>query len=249
MAETIVLPGDEVGVAEEYEPGAGTYESGGRIVAATVGLLDLDETNKVARVKPFNPPAQLEPGDIVYAVVNNTRASMATADIVALHGRDRQVAGRAEGTLHISRVSEDYTEDFGGSMRIGDTIRAKVVQVKPSLQIITAEPTLGVVLALCTRCRGVLDRKEGSSDLYCGRCERSEPRKIAQDYGELALDVPAAALGGGKVPEPRRREGRGPPRGGDRRRGGGRGPGRRGGPGRGGRPRDGGRRRRDSRRR
>jgi exosome complex component CSL4 len=249
----MVLPGDEIAVAEEYEPGEGTFERNGLVYAATPGVVMLDAQSRVARVRAFNPPAELKVGDIVYGVVEDIRGMMATATILAIHGRTRQISGQSEGTIHISSVSEDYTEDIHDKFQLGDIIRAKVIQVQPSLQLTTAEPSLGVVKALCSVCRNPLELR--GRDLYCPRDERTERRKVASDYADLRLSVPASELGGGKVTEKRRGEhGEGGERGGRDRGGrgggrdrfrdrGGRGRDGRGGRGRDGRDRDRGRRR------
>jgi len=236
MESKMVLPGDEVAVAEEFEAGEGTYERNGLIFAAMPGVLQLDPTNRVARVRAFNPPAEMKVGDIVYGVVDDIRGMMATATVNAIHGRSRQISGEAEGTIHISNVSEEYTEDIRDMFHLGDIIRAKVIQVKPSLQLTTAEGYLGVVRALCSQCRGPLELRERG--LECPRCERSERRKLAKDYGNLMLDVPASQLGGGRIPERPRGEGWGGGRESGR---GGRDRGGRGGRGRGDRGRRGGR--------
>src|SRR6266508_1905093 len=161
MERKMVLPGDEIAVAEEFEPGEGTYEAKGLVFAATPGVLELDPANRVARVRAFNPPAELRVGDIVYGVVDDIRGMMATATILAIHGRTRQISGESEGTIHISNVSEEYTEDIHDMYRLSDIIWAKVIQVKPSLQLTTAEPSLGVVKALCSACRGPLEIRGG----------------------------------------------------------------------------------------
>jgi len=250
----MVLPGEEIAVAEEFEPGEGTYERNGLVFVAVPGVLELDSENRVARVRAFNPPAELKVGDIAYGVVDDIRGMMATATILAIHGRARQISGQSEGTIHISNVSEDYTEDIHDKFRLGDIIRAKVIQVKPSLQLTTAEPDLGVVKALCSVCRGPLEMRD--RDLYCPRDERTERRKLAADYADLRLFVAASELGGGKISEKHRggpgegpergerdREGRGGGRDRVRDRGGGRDRDRRGSRGPGGRDRDRGRRR------
>jgi len=242
MEAKMVLPGDEIAVAEEFEPGEGTYERNGLVFAATPGVLILDPENRVARVRAFNPPAELKVGDIVYGVVDDIRGMMATATITAIHGRPRQISGESEGTIHIHDM-----------YRLGDIIRAKVIQVKPSVQLTTAERNLGVVKALCSVCRGPLEVR--GRELYCPRDERTERRKLAADYADLKLTVPATELGGGKVEakhreprgEGRDREGRDRGGGGGRDRfrdrGGGRGRDGHGPGGRGGRDRDRGRRR------
>ncbi len=253
MEPKMVLPGDQIAVAEEFEPGEGAYERNGLVFAATTGVLVLDSASRVARVRAFNPPAELKVGDIVYGQVDDIRGMMATATVLAVHGRTRQISGESEGTIHISNVSEDYTEDIHDMYRVGDIIRAKVIQVKPSLQLTTAEPDLGVVKALCSVCRGPLELR--GRDLYCPRDERTERRKLAADYSDLRLFVPASELGGGKVTEKHRGgrgegadrggrdRGRGPGRDRFRDRGGGRGREGRGPGSRGGRDRDRGRRR------
>jgi exosome complex component CSL4 len=228
MEAKMVLPGDQIAVVEEYEPGEGTYEKNGLVFAATPGVLQLDEQNRVARIRAFNPPAELHIGDIVYGVVDDIRGMMATATVAAIHGRSRQISGEADGTIHISNVSEAYTEDIRDAFHTGDVIRAKVIQTRPSVQLTTAEPDLGVVKALCSICRGPLERR--GQDLYCPRDERTERRKLARDYDDVRLDVPAAELGGGRVAERRGRGerpggergfgGRGRDRGGGERRGG-----------------------------
>ncbi len=207
MEAKLVLPGDQIAVAEEYEPGEGTYERNGLVFAATPGVLRLDEQSRIARVRPFNPPAELQAGDIVYAVVDDIRGMMATATVSAIHGRARAISGETDGTIHISNVSEEYTEDIRDMYHLGDIIRAKVIQTKPSVQLTTAEPDLGVVKALCGVCRGPLELR--GRDLYCPRDERTERRKAARDYDNLRLDAPSAELGGGKVAERPRREDRG----------------------------------------
>ena len=221
MEAKMVLPGDQIAVAEEFEPGQGTYERNGLVFASTPGVLQLDVQNRVARVRPFNPPAELQVGDIVYGVVDDIRGMMATATVSAIHGRDRQISGENEGTIHISNVSEEYTEDIRDMYHLGDIIRAKVVQVKPSVQLTTAEPDLGVVKAFCGQCRGTLELR--GRDLFCPRCELTERRKLARDYENLKLDVPAAELGAGHVVARQRgggREGHDRDRGGRDRRGG-----------------------------
>lgn len=249
MEPHMVLPGDEVAVAEEFESGEGTYERHGHVFAAVPGVLDLDAQSRVARVRAFNPPAELRVGDIVYAVVDDLRSMMATATVNAIHGRSRQISGEAEGTVHISTVSQDYVEDLRDAFHPGDIVRAKVIQVRPSVQLTTAEPFLGVVKALCSNCRGPLEAR--GSGLFCPKCERPEHRKLAVDYADLKLEVPARELGGGVVTQrPRDASRGGRDRGGRGREGGGRGGRDRGGRGRDHRrPREGGRgpRDRDSR--
>jgi len=249
MEQKQVLPGEELAVAEEYEAGAGTYEENGRIYAAQPGVLTLDGEHRVARVAPYNPPAHLDVGDVVYGTVTEIRSSMAEARIAAIHGRSREVAGELDASLHVSKIANAYVEDIRDAMCLGDIIRARVIQADPSLQVTTAEANLGVVIALCTSDRAPMERR--GDQVRCPRCERTSRRKLAADYGDLELTAPIARVSEPEGPRRERPEGdwgdrRGGPRGGrggdrgrgrgpprDRREGGGRG---RGGGRGGGRP-------------
>ncbi len=183
MKAKIVYPGEMVAVSEEYLAGQGTYEADGDIYAAQIGELLLDAREKVASVKSLNPPIEQKVGDTVLATVQDIKQTMAIVHVEAVEGIERQVTGDVDGTIHISKVSEQYTEDLKKAMRIGDVVRARVVQVKPSLQLATNEASLGVVRGLCTRCRYTLIVR--GRDLYCEHCERTEPRKVASVYQDL----------------------------------------------------------------
>jgi exosome complex component CSL4 len=138
----------------------------------------------VARVKPINPLALIKVGDIVIGYVTETREKMVVANVKMIEGYNREPSGEKLGTIHVSKISTSYTSDVRKEMRLGDIIRAEVIQVQPSLQLTTADPKLGVIRALCTRCRKTL--KKTDRGLYCDNCKRSEQRKLANDYAEPA---------------------------------------------------------------
>jgi len=179
----MVFPGDEIAVAEEFVPGPGTYEENGRVLAARIGVPVLDSKEFVARVDALtNVPVVLRAGDEVLGVVNAVRSSMA---IVEVHARcdapEREIAGDTNGTLHISRVSDEYVPDMESTFKLGDILRAEVVGVDPSLQLATKAPQHGVLRSLCPRCRAKMDAREGA--LVCPECEWKDTGKISTLYG------------------------------------------------------------------
>ncbi len=175
-----VLPGDEVAIAEEYMSGEGTYEQDGKVYSSTVGELDLDPKEKVARVVLDNPPVVLREGDVVLAQVTDAKPAMAIVTIVQQEGRDREVSSETLASVHVSKLSSSYVEDAGDVVRPGDIIRGLVIQAEPSVQLSTAGPHFGVVRAVCGVCKNPLEKK--GRGLYCERCERTENRKLADDY-------------------------------------------------------------------
>ena len=179
-----VLPGDEVAQAEEYMAGEGTYEDkDGKVYASAMGKLQVDEAEKMVRVVPDNPPIVLVDGDTVIADVTDVKPAMAICIIVSQEGHKREVSSETLAAVHVSKISSSYVEDAGDLIRPGDLIRGKVIQALPSVQLTTSGPHLGVLRALCTSCRSPLDLK--GDKLYCERCERTEVRKIADDYRDF----------------------------------------------------------------
>lgn len=160
--------------------GEGTYEREGKVFASAVGELDLDPKEKVAKVLLDNPPIVLQEGDVVLGEVTDTKPAMAIVNIVAQEGKDRAVSSETLASIHVSKLSSSYVEDSGDVMRPGDIVRAVVIQADPSVQLSTAGPHFGVVRALCGRCRSPLEKRGRS--LYCEKCDRTENRKLADDY-------------------------------------------------------------------
>lgn len=182
---TEVFPGDEVAVEEEYLASEGTFAEDGKIYASQIGILELDDEECVARVLSPNPPNILKTGDTVYAIVADIRNTMATADVVAKEGIRRGLGGETYATIHVSKISPGYTDDVSRELRKGDYIRARVTGISPSLQLTTKDEHLGVIRSLCGTCKTKLVKK--GKGLYCPECERSFPRKLADDYGDVKI--------------------------------------------------------------
>ena len=188
MADSdLVFPGDEVAVEEEYIASDGTFAENGVIYASQIGVLELDDDNCVARVISPNPPNILAVGDIVYAVVADIRNTMATADVVGKDGVDRTLGGETYATIHVSKISQGYTDDVSKELRKGDFIRAKVTGIKPSLQLTTKDDHLGVIKSLCSKCKTEMVKK--GTGLFCPECKYSVPRKLADDYGDVKISA------------------------------------------------------------
>jgi exosome complex component CSL4 len=179
-----VFPGDEVAVEEEYLASSGTFASDGIIYASQIGILELDREEMIAKVVSPNPPNILKEGDIVFAIIADTKSTMATADVVAVDGKLRGIGGETYATIHVSKISPGYTDDVSKELRKGDRVRAMVIGTRPSLQLSTKDEHMGVVISLCGRCKTQLVRK-GKTQLYCEPCDRSFPRKLADDYGKV----------------------------------------------------------------
>ena len=174
----LVLPGDYLGAAEEFIPGRGTYENRGRIYASVLGTPVVDPRDRTVRVEARNAVPELHEGDIVYARIDELKSAMAVCTVLSTSTSRRGVPGAPEGTVHISKAREGYTESFAGEFAVGDVLVARVLQARPSIKLSTASATLGVVAARCQVCHALLT--PGPKDLVCPRCGNRESRKLAK---------------------------------------------------------------------
>ena len=183
MAENkIVLPGEEVSTSEELLPGDGTFEEDGIIRASRVGTYVVDEQHRKAVVKPLTSiPVELKRGDIVLAQVGSVRSSMVIANVIHVIGKKRGISGDTNGTLRVSEISTGYVKDPATEFAPGDIIRAKVMQIKPSVQLATKDRDLGAIKSVCSRCRHSLVKRDNI--LECPNCNNKEKRKTADDFG------------------------------------------------------------------
>ena len=187
MEKRLVLPGEKLSTSEELLSGDGTFEEDGVLRANRIGIYVIDEKNRKATVKPVtNTPVIIKKGDTVLAEVQSVRSSMVIAEVIHVAGKNRGISGDTNGTLRVSEISTSYTKDPSTEFAVGDIFRARVTQVRPSLQLATKDRDLGVIKGLCTRCRNPLIRK--GNILECPRCGRTEKRKTAEDYGNFDLD-------------------------------------------------------------
>ena len=187
MEKRLVLPGEKLSTSEELLSGDGTFEEDGVLRANRIGIYVIDEKNRKATVKPVtNTPVIIKKGDTVLAEVQSVRSSMVIAEVIHVRGKNRGISGDTNGTLRVSEISTSYTKDPSTEFAVGDIFRARVTQVRPSLQLATKDRDLGVIKGLCTRCRNPLIRK--GNLLECKRCGRTEKRKTAEDYGDFDLE-------------------------------------------------------------
>ncbi|MDP8011998.1 MAG: exosome complex RNA-binding protein Csl4 [Thermoplasmata archaeon] len=186
--EKVVIPGEFLGTIEEYVPGQNVIEVNGKIYASLYGILHFDDKHMTINIKPLTNLPIIRVGEVVYGVVSELYNDFALVTIVAIEGVEREiVGGKQDGIIHVSKISDRYVDEVGKMFRIGDIVRAKVIRSKPSIQLTTAEPALGVIKGLCMKCRSPMVKMDNY--LFCERCNRKETRKISSLYGNIKIKV------------------------------------------------------------
>jgi len=180
-----VLPGERLGVIEEFTPNAGTYVKEGVIHSGVVGQVSFDRQNKRVSVYPLVHEALVpKVGTTVLGQVTGAQAENAAVRIFKID--DKPISGVFSGILHISDVQQSYVESMSDVCKPSDIIRARVISVKnQDYHLSTKDKDLGVVYAFCSRCGSTLESKR--QGMNCPRCGKIERRKTALDYGKGVL--------------------------------------------------------------
>ncbi|MGQ9623782.1 MAG: exosome complex RNA-binding protein Csl4 [Candidatus Bathycorpusculaceae bacterium] len=177
----LVLPGERLGVIEEFIPDSGTYVKDGIIYSRFIGRALVDLLNKRVSVYPLIHDVKVpKVGNVVIGQVSNVQSENASLRIFQI-GK-KQLSGFFSGVLHISDVQLRYIESMYNVCKPSDIMRAKVISEKNmTYHLSTKDKDLGVIFAFCSQCGYLLQpRKPG---MRCPRCGKIEKRKTASDYG------------------------------------------------------------------
>jgi exosome complex component CSL4 len=178
----LVLPGERLGVIEEFIPDAGTYVEDGVIYSKIVGRTLMDLLSKRVSVYPLVNAAPIpKVSATVVGQVGNAQSDNVLVRIFKIG--PKKLSGVFTGILHISDVQERYVKSMNDVCKPGDIIRTKVISNKNQMShLSTNDKNLGVVYAFCSLCSNLLEEKR--HEMLCPKCGNIEKRKIAIDYGK-----------------------------------------------------------------
>lgn len=181
MKKKFVVPGEVLCVAEEYLPLEGVFaDQRGFIKSRFLGQALYNLRMKEVKVLPLKEIVSLGPRDRVIAEVRDVQERIAVAEaFVKLP--ETPMKYRRMGVI-LGRKN-DALENIVG---IGDIALLNVVNVYRGLVTFDIySPGCGVMLAMCSVCGNVLDKRNGI--LVCSRCGSRERRKTVLKYGNLEI--------------------------------------------------------------
>jgi exosome complex component CSL4 len=178
----LVLPGERLGVIEEFIPDSGTYVKDGIIYSKIVGRALMDLLSKRVSVYPLSNESPVpKVSSVVVGQVGNAQSDNVLVRIFKIGSK--RVSGVFTGILHISDVQERYVKSMNDVCKPGDIIRTKVISNKNQVShLSTNDKNLGVVYAFCSQCSSLLEQSR--YDMHCPKCGNVEKRKLALDYGK-----------------------------------------------------------------
>jgi len=181
----LVLPGERLGVIEEFIPDSGTYVTDGVIFSKIVGRSLLDLQNRRVSVYPVGNEAVFpKVATVVIGQIGNAQSDNVLVKIFRIG--QKSLSGNFGGILHVSDVSDRYVDSMSDVCKPGDIIRAKVISEKNQVfHLSTNDKNLGIMYAFCSRDGTLLEQDR--YDLKCPKCGNIERRKMAPDYGKEPL--------------------------------------------------------------
>lgn len=175
----VTVPGEFAGITEEIAPGNNTFEDNGSIYSSGVGVPVVDTKKRALSVQQFKNIKALSSGDVVIAMVAELYESAAQLHILSVEGKGRTAVPDKVAFMRISEIQQGYVEQMRDHIRIGDVLRAEVIEVTDlGTKLSISLPELGVIAAACTRCRGETTRT--GSMFTCQQCGTKEQRKAAE---------------------------------------------------------------------
>ncbi|MCX8202946.1 MAG: exosome complex RNA-binding protein Csl4 [Nitrososphaeria archaeon] len=183
----LVLPGDRVGVIEEFVHRYGLWANRrGEILAKRAGVGHYDLRQHEVSLRPLTRDAKPRPGDIVLAAVRELQDKVMWCDILGVAGTKKVL--RYSGAILRTSKLLDYN--------VGDLVVAKVVDDTFGTYTLSVEgKELGLVLGFCDVCGSPL--VERVNLLNCGNCRRTYRKKVStlyRNFGKLLFMFPAAAM-------------------------------------------------------
>ncbi len=179
----LVVPGDRLGVIEEFIPDAGTYVKDGVIYSKIIGRALMDMLNRKVTVYPLKEGVKVpKAGATIIGQIGNAQSDNVLVRITGVVAKKR-TSGAFGGILHISDVSDRYIDSMNEVCKPGDIIRAKVISEKNQVfHLTTDDRNLGVIYAFCSNCGTLLEQRR--NEMHCTKCGNIERRKTALDYGK-----------------------------------------------------------------
>jgi len=179
------FPGEKLAVIEEYSDGPGTYQKDGDVRSSTIGMTTIDKARRELVIKKTTPMIVVpDEGMEIIAQVGSVARRDARIDIFVIDGK--HIHPTTSGVIHISDLSRDYLKNIDMAVRSGDIVKGKLINTKNRLNQTSLKGSeYGVIYGFCSRCGGLLEKKEGK--LICPDCGRMERRKTANTYGKEKL--------------------------------------------------------------
>lgn len=183
----ITVPGEKLGVEEEFTPSENTFTENGEVYASAVGLVNASG-GKVKIENGMNEIRSLGRGSVVIGTVVGALPSVIFVNIDGMKSGTRHYVALKDGKLVMARGGPREQHSRGMEFKpcgMGDLIIARIVRDdEDAYELSLNGEEEGVVFSRCETCSFPLVRGKNDDVLECGRCKHKEGRKISSLYGK-----------------------------------------------------------------
>jgi exosome complex component CSL4 len=184
-----VLPGEKLGVIEEFLPGEGTFQDEDDVIYSSLtGKVHIDmKERKISVEATTRQPVYPTRNDVVLGVIQSVTKKSAIVNIFQIE--DKECPITFSGYLFIKNAAGGYIDQMRDLFAPGDVIIARVQQHANGLaRLSTVGSRYGVIQASCSRCGEPLHLQ--GRQLECVECGNYEKRKLSQTYGQVPIMDP-----------------------------------------------------------
>lgn len=197
MEQQLVMPGEKVGVEEEFIPSENTYVDGDGIIRAAIVGSAVVREGKVSVINQKHDVKRIKRGMLVLGKVSDDLRSVmfVKLDNVKINGleflalKDGKIVNSARRPMGGGRdfgSREMREERTAKPCRVGDVIIARIIYEDPEIFTLGFnDPECGVIYAECEMCSEHLEPDQKmQAVLACPACKHREQRKISSLYSK-----------------------------------------------------------------
>ncbi len=175
MSDKKTIPGDKIGIIEEFESGKNTFEDGHNVRSTVIGTVEIDKKSRIAQVQNIRKPGIPEVGDVVIGTVAAVMSSMIAVSINYVNNiRTKSNVECICQTRHFRRKNIAL---------VNDIVALKITAHKNgTIHASINEPEFGVLFTKCKKCGGpVIPMRDA---IKCTECNWIDERKLSNNFGK-----------------------------------------------------------------
>ncbi len=175
MSDNKTIPGDKIGIIEEYESGKNTFEDGHNVRSTVSGTGEIDKNSRIAQVQNIPTSGIPEVGDVVIGTVAAVMSSMIAVSIDYVNNiRTKSKVECICQTRHFRRKNIAL---------VNDIVTLKITAHKNgTIHASIDEPEFGILFTKCKKCGGpVIPMRDA---IKCTECNWIDERKLSNNFGK-----------------------------------------------------------------
>ncbi len=175
MSDNKTIPGDKIGIIEEFESGKNTFEDGHNVRATVIGTVEIDKKSRIAQVQNIRTSGIPEVDDVVIGTVAAVMSSMIAVSINYVNNiRTKSNVECICQTRHFRKKNIALLNDI--------VVLRIIAHKNGTIHASINEPEFGVLFTKCKKCGGqVIPMRDA---IKCTECNWIDERKLSNNFGK-----------------------------------------------------------------